>query len=90
MSRRGEPLPSPSSFERPTQTTVSIDGKLAGTATLSIARPDVAAYFGNPAFANSGWSLELNLSGLSLGSHTVTAMGTDSALQHRISKVSEH
>ena len=41
--------------------------------------PDVAAYFGNPAFAGTGWSLALDLSGLSLGNHTVTAVGTDSA-----------
>ena len=63
----------------PTHVTVSVDGKVAGTVTASNPRPDVAAYFANPAFANTGWSLTLNISGLSLGSHTVTAMATDSA-----------
>src|SRR6202171_1423347 len=63
----------------PTHVTVSVDGKVAGTVTASNPRPDVAAYFANPAFANTGWSLALDISGLSLGSHTVTAVATDSA-----------
>jgi hypothetical protein len=63
----------------PTRVTVSLDGNVVGTTTASTPRPDVAAYFGNPSFANTGWSFDLDLSGLSLGSHTVTAVGTDSA-----------
>src|SRR5205807_9628632 len=61
----------------PTSVTVSVDGNVVGTAMASAPRPDVAAYFGNPAFANTGWALEINTSGLSIGSDTVTALGTD-------------
>jgi hypothetical protein len=63
----------------PTHVTVSVDGTVAGTTMASTSRPDVAAYFSNPAFANTGWSLELNITGLALGTHTVTAEATDSA-----------
>src|SRR5947208_624739 len=57
----------------PTRVTISVDGKVAGTTTASTPRPDVAAYFANPAFANTGWSVALDTSGLGLGSHAVTA-----------------
>lgn len=56
---------------------VFIDGKLAANATLGLARPDVAAVFGD-AYLNSGWSANLSLAGLAAGPHTVTAVATDS------------
>src|SRR5437016_4494089 len=48
---------------KPTSVTISVDGRVAGTTTASTLRPDVAAYFANPAFANTGWSLALDTSG---------------------------
>src|SRR5207237_1316741 len=62
-----------------TRVDVSIDGGPSVPSTPSNSRPDVAEYYRNPAFTNSGWSLVLNLSGLALGSHTVRAVATDSA-----------
>jgi uncharacterized protein (TIGR03437 family) len=53
--------------------TVLVDGNSAGTATLGFARPDVASAFGRSDYINSGWSLQMSTSTLSLGSHTVTA-----------------
>src|SRR5205823_5733169 len=63
---------------KPTSVTISVDGKVAGTTAAANPRPDVAAYFSNPAFANTGWSLALDISGLGLGRHTVTAVAADS------------
>src|SRR5260370_4689745 len=54
--------------------TVFVDGGNVGTATLGIARPDVAQAFNRSDYANSGWSFQTSTSTLSLGQHTVTAM----------------
>ncbi|HEX4005265.1 MAG TPA: NHL repeat-containing protein [Acidobacteriaceae bacterium] len=56
---------------------VLIDGSAAGNATLGIARPDVAAGQGS-AYLDSGWTFTYSAAGLSVGSHTVSAMATDS------------
>lgn len=57
---------------------VYIDGTLAGTPTLGIARSDVAAAFSNTAYTNSGYRLLYPVSTLSLGAHAVTAVAIDS------------
>src|SRR6202035_4872735 len=51
----------------------SVDGSSVGTATLGMARPDVASAFGRSDFSNSGWSLQMSTSALNAGQHTVTA-----------------
>ena len=56
---------------------VYIDGNLAGTPTLGIARPDVATAKG-AAYLNSGYQLSYSAATLSLGSHSVTVIGIDS------------
>ncbi len=60
------------------QVQVLVDGNVVGLATLGIARPDIAASLNNAAYLNSGWNLKVAASGLSLGTHTVTAVATDS------------
>jgi hypothetical protein len=57
---------------------IQIDGNTVGNATLGLPRADVAAALANPAYLNSGWSLTYPASGLSLGTHTVTATAYDS------------
>ena len=58
---------------------VLVDGNKVGTATIGIARPDVANVF--PAYNNSssGYNYNLDLSSLSGGAHTITvnAIGND-------------
>ncbi|UWZ86119.1 beta strand repeat-containing protein [Occallatibacter riparius] len=56
---------------------ILIDGSDAGNATLGLARPDVAAAFNNPAYLNSGWSFTHSAAGLSLGTHTISAVAYD-------------
>ena len=56
---------------------VYIDGSLAGTPTLGIARPDVAAVEG-AAYLDSGYTLTHSVAALSLGSHAVTVIAIDS------------
>jgi len=56
---------------------VYIDGKLAGTPTLDIARPDVAAAKG-AAYLDSGYQLSYSAAALTLGSHSATAIAIDS------------
>ena len=57
---------------------VYIDGTLAGTPTLGLARPDVAAAFGNSAYTDSGYQLISSAAGLSVGTHAVTVVAIDS------------
>ncbi|UWZ84059.1 FG-GAP-like repeat-containing protein [Occallatibacter riparius] len=57
---------------------ILIDGNDVGNATLNLYRPDVATAYNNPAYRNSGWSLTYSASGLSVGTHTVAAVGYDS------------
>src|SRR5258708_21074004 len=60
---------------------VLVDGDLAGITTTSGARPDVAANFLNPAFADAGWSLAIDTASLSGGGHSISAVAIDSAKQ---------
>ena len=57
---------------------VFIDGTFAGTPTLGIARPDVAAAEG-AAYLNSGYQLTYSAAALALGSHSVTVVAIDAA-----------
>jgi Bacterial Ig domain len=57
---------------------ILIDGNEAGSATLGGARPDVSGAFKNHAYLNSGWSFTYAASGLSAGTHRVTAVAYDS------------
>jgi subtilase family serine protease len=57
---------------------VYIDGSLIGTPTLGLARADVAAYFNNPAYTNSGFQLVYSAAALSTGTHAVTVVAIDS------------
>src|SRR6185437_14290487 len=61
-----------------TQVQILIDGNVVGNATLGLARAEVAAYYANPAYTASGWRFTTPAAGLSLGTHTVTAIATDS------------
>jgi streptogramin lyase len=54
------------------QVQVLVDGTAIGNATLGLSRPDVKGY------PNSGWWLKVPASGLSLGTHSVSAIATDS------------
>lgn len=60
---------------------IFIDGISAGFATMNEPRPDVAAYFGTPAWSNAGWSYTLSAASLSAGGHTASAQVLDSANQ---------
>ncbi|HEY1257362.1 MAG TPA: chitobiase/beta-hexosaminidase C-terminal domain-containing protein, partial [Terracidiphilus sp.] len=57
---------------------VYIDGALLGTPTLGIARPDVASYLHNQAYANSGFQLVASAASFLAGSHAVTVVAIDS------------
>jgi hypothetical protein len=59
--------------------TVFVDGNSVGTATLGIARPDVAQAFNRSDYTNSGWSFQMSTSTLSAGQHTVTATAMGSS-----------
>ncbi|HEX4006891.1 MAG TPA: NHL repeat-containing protein [Acidobacteriaceae bacterium] len=58
--------------------TILIDGAAAGNATLGLSRPDVAKAENNPSDLHSGWKFTSSASGLTLGTHTVTAVALDS------------
>jgi len=62
-----------------TSVQVLIDGVAVGYATLGQARPDVASYFGKPTWLNSGWSLVISASTLTVGPHSITAIASDSS-----------
>lgn len=56
--------------------TVLIDGHAKGNATLGGPRPDVAAAFGRPDFANSGWTFCTRTQGFDPGTHTIRGVAT--------------
>jgi hypothetical protein len=58
--------------------TILIDGTAVGNATLGISRWDVSAAYKNPAYLKSGWTFTYAASGLSVGTHTVSAVAYDS------------
>jgi N-acetylmuramoyl-L-alanine amidase len=57
---------------------VYIDGNSIGAPTLGVARPDVATYFGKPAYANSGFTMTYSVASLAVGTHAVTVVATNS------------
>jgi hypothetical protein len=59
------------------QVQILIDGAPVGTATLGQARPDLVTLYNNPAYLHSGWTFNYAASGLSIGTHTVTAIAAD-------------
>ena len=61
-----------------TNVKVYVDGTLTGTPTLNISRPDVASYYNNPAYANSGFNFTYAVRSLTAGSHAVTVVGINS------------
>lgn len=58
---------------------VYIDGTVKGTATLGVARPDVAAAYPNLAPPNSGWTYALDTTALTNGSHVLEIRVTDTS-----------
>jgi phospholipase C len=57
---------------------ILIDGVVSGSATLGESRPDVAAGYNNPAWTKSGWSFSMSASNLSVGTHLVAIVASDS------------
>jgi hypothetical protein len=57
---------------------VYIDGVAVGTPTLGVARADVASYYNNSAWANSGYTFTYAASKLTGGTHTVTVIAINS------------
>jgi hypothetical protein len=57
--------------------TILTGGRIYGTATLGIARPDVAARFNNSNYLNSGWTFTMPAADLNLGYHGIVAVATD-------------
>jgi hypothetical protein len=57
---------------------VLVDGTQIGTPTTGQSRPDVAAYYNNSAYTNSGYAFYYAASQLTPGSHAATVVATDS------------
>jgi hypothetical protein len=57
---------------------IFIDGSLLGTASLGYSRPDVAAYYNNNNWTNSGYEYFTSVSALGQGTHSITAVAKDS------------
>jgi len=60
---------------------VYIDGVNVGTPTLGVARPDVASYFNNQNYLNSGYSLQYSALKLTTGTHRVTVVAINAGGQ---------
>jgi len=60
-----------------TNVKVYLDGVSIGSPTLGQSRPDVATYYNNPAYSNSGFSLIYALTSVTAGTHSVTAVATN-------------
>ena len=56
---------------------ITVDGQPFAAATLGVARPDVAAYYNNPNWTNTGYVSDVSASTLAVGPHTVSAYATD-------------
>jgi hypothetical protein len=57
---------------------VLIDNNVVGTVVPSISRTDVAAYLGNTAYTNSGWTFSYSVgTKYSAGSHSLTVLAFD-------------
>ena len=57
---------------------VYIDDVLAGTPTLGIASPSVAAMYGNPAYGHAKYQFLYPATSLAAGAHWVTVIAVDS------------
>lgn len=57
---------------------VKLDGSSIGTPTLGVSRPDVVTATGNSTYGNSGYTFYYSAASLSLGTHTVTVVATNS------------
>jgi hypothetical protein len=57
---------------------IFIDGTLAGNATLGIMRPDLVFIQRSAIYLHAGWTFLYPASKLSPGTHTITALATDS------------
>ncbi len=57
---------------------VLIDGVAVGTPTLGLPRPDIAAHYNNPAYANAGFTFYYSAKLIAPGTHKVTVVGVDS------------
>jgi hypothetical protein len=55
---------------------ILVDKQPKATATLSLPRPDVAAAYGRPDFAQSGWKASVDAQDITVGSHQITAQAT--------------
>jgi hypothetical protein len=55
--------------------TVLIDGQSRGDVKSFYKRPDVAAAYGRPEFALSGWSATVGIAGMKAGDYKITARG---------------
>jgi Ca2+-binding RTX toxin-like protein len=58
---------------------ISIDDIPIANAVLGGDRTDIANQFGRTDFTNSGWSADVNIGAVPLGTHTVTVMAFDSS-----------
>jgi len=57
---------------------VDDEDELLGSATCGYSRPDVAAVFDRDGFVDSGYKFSVMSSGMSLGTHTIKIVATDS------------
>ena len=60
---------------------VFIDGNPTGAPTMNIPRPDVVQSYNNNAYLNSGYRVLFSASSLSIGTHQVTVVATNSGGQ---------
>ena len=60
---------------------ILIDGQPVGYATLNVSRPDVANYFGDARYTNSGITYSGGIGGLAVGTHTASVIAYDSGGQ---------
>ena len=56
---------------------ITVDGQPFAAATLGVARADVASYYNNPSWSNTGYVSDVSAATLALGPHTVSAYATD-------------
>jgi hypothetical protein len=68
---------------------IFVDGAQVGTATYGLSRPDVcAAFAGRLGCPNVGWSYILNVSGLTVGSHSLKVVASDTLTNTALAQVS--
>jgi hypothetical protein len=68
---------------------IFVDGNMAGYALYGLSRPDVCAAFpGRLGCPNVGWTYNLNVSSLTVGTHTLKVVATDTLGNSSFSQVS--